>query len=146
MPRWNGWAVSLGVMAVDQGTKAWAMRALDPGETRPIWDEIFRLTRVHNPGAAFGFFPRGTAAFLAVSAIVALGLFAYLLFSKPSGLRAWGSALILGGTLGNLIDRARLGYVVDFLALGNLTVFNVADAALVLGVGLMVIGLLWGSR
>jgi signal peptidase II len=122
------------------------MRALDPGETRPIWDEVFRLTRVHNPGAAFGVFPRGTAAFLAVSAIVALGFFTYLLFSKPSGLRAWGSALILGGTLGNLIDRARLGYVVDFLALGNLTVFNVADAALVLGVGLMVIGLLWGSR
>ena len=146
MPRWTGWVVSLGVMAMDQGTKIWAMRALGPGETRTIWDGIFKLTMVHNPGAAFGVFPQGTAAFLAVSTVVALGLFAYLFFSKPSGPRAWGSALILGGTLGNLIDRARLGYVVDFLALGNWTVFNVADVALVLGVGLTILGLWWGSR
>ncbi|MGB9757020.1 MAG: signal peptidase II [Candidatus Bipolaricaulaceae bacterium] len=146
MPSWDGWAVSFGVVALDQGLKAWAVRALALGETKPVLGEFFRLTRVHNPGAAFGVFPRGTAAFLAVSVAVALGLFFYLLFSKPTSLRAWGSALILGGTLGNLIDRARLGYVIDLFAVQNFPVFNVADAALVVGVGLLALGILWGSR
>ncbi len=146
MPHWKRWAVSLGVVAVDQGVKAWAVSALAPGETRPILGEFLRLTRVHNPGAAFGIFPQGTAAFLAASAVVALGLAAYLVFAKPSGLRNWGGALILGGTLGNLIDRARLGWVVDLFSVGNFPVFNVADVALVLGVGLLALGLVRGSR
>lgn len=146
MPRWNGWAVSFAVVTVDQAVKAWTVRALAPGETKPLLGEVFKLTRIHNPGAAFGIFPRGTAAFLAASAAVSLGLFIYLLFAKPRGLRAWGSALVLGGALGNLIDRARLGYVIDLFAVRNFPVFNVADAALVLGVGLLALGILWGPR
>ncbi|MBC7221514.1 signal peptidase II [Candidatus Bipolaricaulota bacterium] len=146
MPRWERWAVSLGVVAVDQGVKAWAVSALAPGEIRPLLGEFLRLTRVHNPGAAFGIFPQGTAAFLVASVLVAFGLIAYLLLGRPSGLRGWGSALILGGTLGNLIDRARLGWVVDLFSVGNFPVFNVADVALVLGVGLLALGLVRGFR
>jgi signal peptidase II len=61
-------------------------------------------------------------------------------------LKAWGSTFILGGALGNLIDRARLGYVLDFFALGNFPVFNVADAALVLGLGILALGILRGPK
>jgi len=107
---------------------------------------FFRLTRVHNSGAAFGLFPEGTLAFLVTSAVVASLLVAYLLWRRPQGLKAWGSALILGGALGNLIDRARLGYVLDLFALGNFPVFNVADAALVLGVGILALGILRAQK
>ncbi|MCS7240720.1 MAG: signal peptidase II, partial [Candidatus Bipolaricaulota bacterium] len=119
---------------------------LRPGESWPILGDFVRLTRVHNPGAAFGLFPQGTVAFLVTSAAVSLALFLYLLFARPTGLQAWGSALILGGAVGNLVDRARLGYVVDLFSVGNFPVFNVADAALVVGVGLLALGLLRGRR
>ncbi len=146
MARGSLWALSVAILGVDQGTKAWVVRALAPGETWPLWGEWFRLTRVHNPGAAFGLFPQGTTAFLATSAAVALGLGLYLLLLRPTGLRAVGSALIWGGAVGNLLDRARLGYVVDLFSVGRFPVFNVADAALVLGVALLALGLLRGPR
>lgn len=137
---------SLAPVILDQGLKIWAVRALAPGETWPLWGEIFRLTRVHNPGAAFGLFPRGTSAFLATSAAVVLGLGLYLLFARPTGFKAVGTALIWGGAVGNLLDRARLGYVVDLFSVGHFPVFNVADAALVLGVTLLTLGILRGPR
>lgn len=146
MARANYFTLSLAVLALDQGVKAWAMRTFTVGETRPLLGDLFRFTRVHNPGAAFGIFPQGTAAFLTVSVVVASFLAAYLFLARPAGLKGWGSALILGGTLGNLIDRARFGFVVDLFAVGNFPVFNVADAALVLGVGFLALGLLRGSR
>lgn len=146
MARGYVWAISLAVLAVDQGAKAWITGFLGLGERRDLWPGFFQLTRVHNPGAAFGIFPQGTAAFLVTSAIVSLALLFYLGFFRPTRLKATGSALILGGALGNLVDRARLGYVIDLFALGNFTVFNVADAALVLGLGLLGLGLLRGHR
>lgn len=137
---------SLVPVILDQGLKIWVVRSLAPGETWPVWGEIFRLTRVHNSGAAFGLFPQGTSAFLAASAAVVLGLGLYLLFGRPTGLRALGAAFIWGGAVGNLLDRARLGYVVDLLSVGHFPVFNVADAALVLGVTLFALGILRGPR
>lgn len=145
MSRW-AWAVGLGIVGVDQALKFWAVHSLSLGESRPLLGQIFRIARVHNSGAAFGLFPTGTTAFLAVSVTVAAGLFLYLLLAKPTGLKLWGSTFILGGTLGNLIDRARLGHVVDLFSLGNFPVFNLADAALVVGVGLLALGILRGSR
>lgn len=138
--------IAAAILALDQGTKLWALHALRPGESWPVLGKLLRLTRVHNPGAAFGMFPQGTTAFLATSVVVALGLCLYLLFRPVGGLKLWGSALILGGALGNLIDRARLGYVLDLFAVGDLPVFNVADFALVLGVGLLALGTLRGTR
>ncbi len=142
--RWGLGAAA--ILALDQGLKLWVSWTLQPGEVLPIWGTFFRLTRVHNSGAAFGLFPEGTLAFLVTSAVVASLLFAYLFWRRPQGLKAWGSTLILGGALGNFIDRARLGYVLDFFALGNFPVFNVADAALVLGVGILALGILRGSK
>lgn len=142
--RWGIGAAA--ILALDQGLKLWISKTLKPGEVLPVWGTFFRLTRVHNSGAAFGLFPEGTLAFLVTSAVVASFLFAYLLWRRPQGLKAWGSTLILGGALGNLIDRARMGYVLDLFALGNFPVFNVADAALVLGVGILALGILRGQK
>ena len=142
--RWGLGAAA--ILALDQGLKLWVSWTLQPGEVLPIWRTFFRLTRVHNSGAAFGLFPEGTLAFLVTSAVVASLLFAYLLSRRPQGLKAWGSTLILGGALGNFIDRARLGYVLDLFALGNFPVFNVADTALVLGVGILALGILRGQK
>lgn len=141
MARWPGWAVSLVVVALDQGAKAWVAAILAPGQSQPLLGNFLRLTRVHNPGAAFGLFPEGKTAFLVTSLVVVGGLFLYLLLGRPQGLRAWGGVFLLGGALGNLLDRARLGYVVDLFSVGRFPVFNVADAALVLGAGLFALGL-----
>ncbi|MCX7750203.1 MAG: signal peptidase II, partial [Candidatus Bipolaricaulota bacterium] len=111
--RWIG--LSLGVVALDQGTKAWAARALPLGVPRPLVGDFLRLTRVHNPGGAFGLFPGSTEAFIAVSGVVVAGLLGLLLWGRWRGLPAVGGALLLGGALGNLVDRLRWGYVLDFL-------------------------------
>lgn len=135
-----------GVLAVDQGTKAWVTQVLRPGEALPLWPGVLSLTRVHNPGAAFGLFPQGASAFLAVSAAVVAGLGAMLFMGRLKGLSAWGGTFVLAGALGNLLDRLRLGYVLDFLAFPHFPVFNVADSAIVLGAALLAVGIFWERR
>ena len=125
---------------IDQGTKAWA-RTLDPGRHAVIagyWD----WEPAQNPGAAFSTFPGGTAllALIAAGALVAIGVTAA---RTPPGqrLRLAALALVAGGALGNLIDRVRLGSVTDFVRWrihDHLwPIFNVADAALLVGVVLL---------
>ena len=145
MRRWLG-LVSAGVLAVDQGTKVWVERTLAVGERVPLLPHLLTLTRVHNAGAAFGLFPQGTAAFLAVAALAVLGLGGFLLSGRARGLYGPGAALVLGGALGNLIDRVRLGHVLDLLELPHFPVFNVADFAIVVGAFLMGLALLRGHR
>ncbi|MFN3347201.1 MAG: signal peptidase II [Candidatus Bipolaricaulaceae bacterium] len=145
MKRWLG-LVTAGVLAVDLGTKVWVERTLALGERVPLVPNFLTLTRVHNVGAAFGLFPQGTAVFLAVAAATVLGLGVFLLSGRARGLYGPGAALILSGALGNLIDRVRLGHVLDFLELPHFPVFNVADSAIVLGAFLMGLALLRGQR
>ncbi len=145
MKRWL-WLVTAGVLAVDQGTKAWVAQALAPGQRVPLVPSVLNLTRVHNAGAAFGLLPQGTAAFLALAVITVVVLGAFLLSGKAQGLYGWGAALLVAGALGNLLDRARLGYVLDFLELPHFPVFNVADAAIVLGAVLLGLELVRGRR
>ena len=134
------------VFAVDQGTKAWAIRSLDLGFSRPFIGDIVRLTRVHNPGGAFGLFPQHTGAFIAVSAVVVAVLGAVLVFGRWQGLARVGSALLLGGAAGNLVDRIRWGYVLDFLEVPGFPVINIADSAIVVGAGLVALALLAGGK
>lgn len=134
------------VLALDQGTKAWAVRSLVIGNPRPLLGNLLRLTRVHNPGGAFGLFPQHTGAFIAVSAAVVLVLGAVLFVGRWHGVSRVGSALLLGGAVGNLVDRLRWGYVLDFLEVSGLPVFNLADTAIVVGAGLLALSLLAGGR
>ncbi len=111
----------------------------------PVWPSVFHLTRVNNTGAAFGLwkdFPLALAAFSAVS-VVAILLYLAGFFGPrlPAGRQishavAW--ALVAGGALGNLYDRVRFGYVIDYLDLRVWPVFNFADACISIGVAWIV--------
>jgi len=130
------------VLALDQVTKAIVSARLLPGDPVPVIDNFLRLTLVHNTGAAFGLFPGSRLPFILISAlaiVVALYLFARDAYRSFLNRVLLGS--ILGGALGNLIDRIRWGRVVDFIDVGigaaRWPVFNVADSAVTLGVILL---------
>lgn len=130
------------VLAVDQATKAIISARLLPGDPVPVVGQFLRLTLVHNTGAAFGLFPGSRLPFILISAlaiVVVLYLFARDAYRSFSNRVLLGC--ILGGALGNLIDRIRWGRVVDFIDVGFGTVrwpvFNVADSAVTLGVILL---------
>jgi len=128
------YAVTVLVVLLDQASKWFVLNRL---EDRPILGDWFRLTLTQNTGAAFGLFPGARAPFIAISIVAAIGL-AYANHTMRHG-RRWKIllALILGGNLGNLVDRIRLGHVTDFLDMGIGTtrwpVFNLADVAVVIG-------------
>ncbi|MBC7220778.1 signal peptidase II [Candidatus Bipolaricaulota bacterium] len=134
------------VLAFDQGTKLWARQSLVLGEVRPLWGDFLRLTRVHNTGGAFGLLPQHTGAFIAVSCAVVLALGAVLVWGSWRRMGRVGSALLLGGAVGNLVDRLRWGYVLDFFEIRGFPVFNVADAAIVIGAGLVALSFLVRGR
>lgn len=104
----------------------------------PDYAHFFQLTHVANRGAAFGFF-QGGSLFFTIAAIVVAVIIIFYNFSLPSGHRLLRLALglQLGGALGNVIDRFRLGHVTDFFDFGPWPVFNVADAAIVSGVAIL---------
>lgn len=101
----------------------------------PEFAHLFRFTHVSNTGAAFGLFPGGSAVFTVIAFVVAAIILVYN-FGLPGGhyLLRLALGLQLGGALGNLIDRFRLGHVTDFLDFGPWPVFNLADTSIVSGV------------
>jgi signal peptidase II len=142
-----GLAVIAAVIAVDQAAKVWATAALPSGVSIDILP-ILALLRVENTGSAFSIFAGSGLPLVAVTLAVSAAVLVVWLTTREGGrLAAAGFALILGGALGNLIDRIRLGYVIDFLwlHLGEVTlfVFNVADVALTLGPALLIVAYLW---
>ena len=144
------------IVIVDQITKAIVRSQFALHEGTTVIPGFFDLTRVHNSGAAFGMlngveFPYKTAVLsvVAAGALVGLGVFAAGL-PAAQWLSRWGIALILGGAAGNLIDRITLGYVTDFVDLywqgWHFWAFNVADAAITVGVTLMLLEMLGIGR
>lgn len=129
------------VVAVDHLSKLYVEQRLPLNMTvapLPGWEHLFRITHVSNTGAAFGLFPGGGTLFTVVAFIVAAVIIIYN-FQLPGGqpLLRVALGLQLGGALGNLIDRLRLGHVTDFLDFGNWPVFNLADTAIVGGVAIL---------
>jgi signal peptidase II len=137
-------AVALAVVGADQATKVAVERALPLNASwAPFPDLVpfFCLTHVSNTGAAFGLFPTGSLLFAVIAVAVSLFILVYN-FRLGTGelLLRYALGLQLGGAVGNLIDRLRLGHVTDFLDFGPWPVFNLADMAVVGGV--LVLGLL----
>lgn len=124
------------VVAADQLTKFW-VRAHPLGET--IYQLGFlRIVRIQNTGAAFGLFPNHSLIltivdFIAIALILVILLSGRFSFLKVN-LSRFALGLILGGTIGNLIDRSRFGSVTDFIDVGFWPVFNIADSALTVGI------------
>jgi len=145
-----------GIFVLDRWTKHVAVAALAPGESFPVFENIFHLTLVHNRGAAFGLLPDAALFFIITASlsIAAIGS-AFLkpcLFERISGLRVAdvrvraALALILGGAWGNLVDRLRYGYVIDFLDCRVWPVFNFADTAITCGSILIICALIREMR
>lgn len=137
------------VVLLDQATKALVVGGLGPNASTnqvTLLGPALVLRYVENTGAAFGML-RGRGGFLSLAVLVILaGLVVFyrrVAASSPSMSAAVG--LIAGGAVGNLIDRARLGYVVDFVAIGPWPTFNLADSAISIGVVLLSYGMLVGD-
>lgn len=134
------------VFSLDQITKAVVRHSLLVGESFPS-EGVFRITRTFNTGSAFGFFADQTL-FLILASIVGIGilLLVYRTHGFASSPLRLSLGMQLGGALGNLVDRVRMGRVTDFLDLGFWPVFNIADASIVLGIAILVILILFGRR
>ena len=146
---------SFGLYMVDQSTKAWALRALRFGHDRTIINGFLDLIYAENSGIAFGQLQKGgnfARWFFVVLAIAAaLAVFYYFVRTPRNDDRVLGAcALLLAGILGNLTDRARLGYVIDFIAMHagsyHWPTFNVADASISIGALLLAYDLVFASR
>ncbi len=143
-------ALSL-VVLMDQSAKAWVLSNLtlyESSQPIPALAPFFQLTRSSNSGAAFGIFPLAGDALLVVALAIVAGLL-WFLRSAPAESRLTPIAigLIIGGAIGNIIDRLHLGYVIDFIhyqipgLISNVS--NLADHAIVLGAGLIIAESSW---
>ena len=135
-----GWMVL--VFVADRVTKALAVRGLPLGESVPVIEGVLHWTHVQNTGAAFGIL-RGRFLFFVVANVVLLaGILWWHHFSRDGHLMSRPAAgMILGGALGNQVDRIAWGYVVDFIDFRVWPVFNVADIGLVVGSVLLAVHL-----
>jgi signal peptidase II len=138
------------VLCLDQASKLYVHNTFMLHESRPVIAEFFHLTYVRNPGAAFGFLAHQQEAFLrfffpmvTMFAIVVLLVY-FIRVPYQRTLTLWGIGLILGGAVGNGIDRLWLGQVIDFLDFHwhntyHWPAFNLADSAICVGVGLLLL-------
>ena len=145
------WIVGV-IVALDQVTKALVDDFMTLHESRTIVEGLVRLTYVQNRGAAFGILsdaglPYQSLMFSVVSllALLAIALYAWRM-PVQSRLPQTALAMVMGGAVGNLLDRARLGYVIDYVDMywgpHHWPAFNVADSAITVGVALLVIDIL----
>ena len=146
---------AFGIYLADQATKAWALRELRHGEDRRVIPGILDLIYTENPGIAFGQLQEGGAFgrwFFVVLAVAASTAVIYYFWRTPrNDDRVLGAcALLLAGIIGNLTDRVRLGYVVDFIVLHagsyHWPTFNVADASITIGALLLAYDVVFGNR
>lgn len=150
---WIAAVLVLGSVLLDQLTKWLATQQLSYGESVPVLP-FFSWTLLHNPGAAFSFLADQGGwqrwFFTGFAAVVSLVLAVWIVrLPAHKALESMALALVLGGALGNLIDRVQFGYVVDFISLHYRNyywpAFNVADAAICVGVGLLLLDM-WLNR
>lgn len=142
--------IAAAVIVLDQASKLWIEAALTRYEHIEVVPQFLNIVHVRNPGVAFGLLQNipetFRAALLISTTVLALGLLVFLLAQSHPGhrLERWSLALILGGAIGNLIDRVRLGEVIDFvdahwMGLYHWPAFNVADACISTGITCMVL-------
>jgi signal peptidase II len=143
--------VALLVVVADQLSKIWIRSSLSVGQSR-FEVGFFRLTHIHNTGAAFGLF-QGQSVPLTIVALIGIAVFLvytlviYRRFSFLDNMpNRVALGLILGGTVGNLIDRLRFGYVTDFIDFTLWPAFNLADSAVTVGVILFAYSILFVAR
>jgi signal peptidase II len=146
---------ALALYMADQASKAWAVKTLRFGEERVVIPGFFQFIYTENPGIAFGQLQEGGSFgrwfFVVLAVVAAIAVFYYFMRTPRNDDRVLGAcALLLAGISGNLTDRARLGYVIDFIVLhaGNYhwPTFNIADASITIGALLLAYDLIFSRR
>ena len=136
------------LIGIDQAIKLWATNVLQPIGAMPLIPHVVELRFVLNPGMAFSLLS-GKQLFLIIATSIALIFVAYGLFFRSRGKRLQQAALVLvlGGGIGNLIDRIATGVVVDYINVlfMNFAIFNFADICVCVGVGLLMVWVLFDS-
>ncbi|MGF7185731.1 signal peptidase II [Desulfitispora alkaliphila] len=140
------WIIAFSILVIDQLTKHIVKAKMELSQSTPIIENVFHITYVENPGAAFGILAHRTVFFIIITAVVGLAIIYFnSKLPKDKWLVKSALAMQLGGAVGNLIDRVNTGYVVDFLDFRIWPVFNIADIGIVVGVILLAI-LLWNDE
>ena len=139
--------VTAGVILLDQVTKILALQYLAPVGSFPLWKNVLHLTYVENTGAAFGMLKDHRWVFLVISTVALGGMIAYMFWNKTRHpLETTAVAFIVGGGIGNMIDRLARGFVVDFVDVKCIPfwkyIFNVADIFVCVGCGLFILYIL----
>jgi signal peptidase II len=146
---------AFGVYLADQASKAWAVKTLRFGEDRIAIRNFLQFAYTENPGIAFGQLQDhgsfGRWFFVVLAAAASIAVFYYFLRTPRNDDRVLGAcALLLAGILGNLTDRVRLGYVVDFIVMHagdyHWPTFNIADASICIGAALLMLDLFFGRK
>jgi len=146
---------AVALMIADQWSKAWIVAHFDLYEAKAVSVNFFHIVHIRNTGVAFGLLsnlnPKWVNPLLIVATVFAIaGVLAYIYLLPHRGPAPFGLGLILGGALGNLIDRARFGYVVDFLDVHwhhhHWPAFNGADIGITAGVILLLLDILFWSK
>ena len=139
--------VTAGVILLDQLTKILALQYLAPAGSYPLWENVLHLTYVENTGAAFGMRQDRRWVFLVISTVALSGMIVYMFLNKTKHpLETTAVAFIVGGGIGNMIDRLARGFVVDFVDVKCIPywkyIFNVADIFVCVGCGLFILYIL----
>jgi len=148
--RWLMIVIAAAIIALDRVTKQWIVKNILPGSAIDVWPHVFRLTHVLNTGAAFSMFEDAKSQVLVRQCLVGFSVLAVIVvlvliwkMGRTISPTSIALALILGGAIGNLYDRAKLHYVVDFLEVHIVHYhwpdFNVADSAIVVGACLLLL-------
>ena len=136
----------IGSVVLDQLTKQLAVIYLQGEASFPLWKNVLHFTYAENRGAAFGMLSDQRWIFMVVSSIAIIGLLIFLICFRPKN--RWvqiSLAMIVGGGIGNMIDRILLGYVIDFIdfTLIDFAIFNVADSFVTVGAFMLMGYLIW---
>lgn len=135
----RAFAVLVLVIGLDQLTKHTIGTSIEPGHPKTLVPGVLHLVYVRNPGVAFGFLTGGGAAVYALEALALLALVSYLAV-RPGRPWLWlPTGMLIGGALGNLIDRIASGSVIDFIKLPDWPAFNFADMSITFGVIILVL-------
>ena len=135
-------AIALTVFVVDQGIKRLVEDSMRVGQSISLVPGLLDLTYIKNDGGAFGILGGSRLILLAGSAVAVAVVLWLLLSGRPTRLATLGCGLILGGAAGNLLDRLGSGEVTDYVHFSFWYIFNAADAAIVIGVGLLLLSAL----
>jgi signal peptidase II len=134
--------LALAVFLLDQGLKAVVQGSMRPGESITVITDFLSITYIRNDGGAFGILG-GSQLVLLLGSAVAVGVVLWMLLTgKSSRLTTFGCGLILGGAAGNLLDRLTTGKVTDYIHFSFWYIFNAADAAITVGVAILLLAAL----